>query len=112
MGSDRSDVLVSQCSSGESIDTTSFGQHDRQTYLSRTFRFEHPWSLEDFSCIEKYSEMEETGKKINKITYLQLTKIKMMLRVIMLFYKWTLEHWSLSTIYHNCYNIFSFLHLN
>jgi hypothetical protein len=47
----RLDVLMSQCSPGESIDTTSFGQHDRQTNLSRTFYFVYFWSPEDSSCI-------------------------------------------------------------
>lgn len=58
-----SDVLMSQCSPGESIETTSFGQHDRQTDLSRTFYFVYFWSPEDFSSIQKYSKMEKTGKK-------------------------------------------------
>lgn len=35
-----SDVSMSQCSLGESIDTTSFGQHDQQTHFSCTFYFE------------------------------------------------------------------------
>lgn len=56
------DVLMSQCSPGESIDTTSFGQHDRQTNLSCTFYFVYFWSFKDFSRIQKYSKMEKTGK--------------------------------------------------
>lgn len=65
-----SDVSMSQCSRGESIETTSFGQNDRQTYLSRIFYSVRFWSAKDFSCFKKYTEMEKTGKnycKSNKL---------------------------------------------
>jgi len=61
-----SDVSMSQCSPGESIDTTSFGQHDRQTNLGRTFCAVCSWNPEDFSRVQKRSKMEETGKKNKK----------------------------------------------
>lgn len=57
-----SDVPTSQCCSGESIDTTLFGQYDRQTGLNRTFYFVHFWSLEDTSRVQKHTEMEKTGR--------------------------------------------------
>lgn len=57
------DVPTSQCCSGESIDTTLFGQYDRQTGLSRrTFYFVHFWSLEDTSRVQKHTKMEKAGR--------------------------------------------------
>jgi len=58
-----SDVSMSQCSPGESIDTTSFGQYDRQTNLGRTFYVVYTWSPEELSRIQKCPKMEKTGKQ-------------------------------------------------
>lgn len=57
-----SDDSMSQFSSGESIDATSIGQHDRQTYLSCIIYIVYFWSSKEFSCFQKYPKMEKTGK--------------------------------------------------
>lgn len=60
--------IVSMCqfSPGESIDTTSFGQHDRQTSLGRIHCVVRFRSADDFSSFQKRAEMEKTGKNTKK----------------------------------------------
>jgi len=61
-----SDVSMSQCSPGESIDTTSFGQHDRQTNLGRTFCAVCSWNPEEICRAQKHTKKEETNKNKNQ----------------------------------------------